>query len=247
MVKRLALKAVHKLGYTVIKNKYMPPPYDDNVERIIAKCEPFTMTSRARLFALYQAVKYLNANNIPGDFVECGVWRGGSSMAAALSLLEIGDRTRHIYMYDTYEGMSEPTEKDVDFRNTKIKDVWNRVTRNDKVMCYATLDDVRENMESTGFPSERLHYIKGKVEDTIPGRIPEQIALLRLDTDWYESTKHEMVHLYPLLAPNGVLILDDYGHWQGARQAVDEYFKAHDLAPLLNAIDYSGRISIKTS
>ena len=77
----------------------------------------------------------------------------------------------------------------------------------------------------------------------IPKYLPGEIALLRLDTDWYKSTQHELIHLYPLLVGSGVLIIDDYGHWQGAKKAVDEYFS--DKKILLNRIDYTGRISIK--
>ena len=95
---------------------------------------------------------------------------------------------------------------------------------------------------SLGSGPERIHFVEGKVEDTIPAHAPERIALLRLDTDWYESTRHELEHLYPRLSRGGVLIIDDYGHWQGARQAVDEYFgDAH--AALLNRIDYTARAS----
>ncbi len=101
-------------------------------------------------------------------------------------------------------------------------------------------------MLSTGYPKEKIHLIKGKVEDTIPENIPKEIALLRLDTDWYESTKHELIHLFPLLKPNGILIIDDYGHWEGARKAVDEYISDNNIHILLNRIDYSGRISVKT-
>lgn len=246
MIKELAAKAINTLGYTLVKNKHLPPPYEPEIEAILAQASPFTMTSRARMFALYQAVHYLHSNNVGGSVVECGVWRGGSSMVAALTLKELGDTTRDFFLYDTFEGMSEPSEKDVDFRNTKMKDVWNNVKLEDKVMCYSTLDEVKQNMESTGYPPSRFHYVKGKVEDTIPNAIPDRIALLRLDTDWYESTKHEMTHLFPRLVKNGILIIDDYGHWKGARAAVDEYFKSINMHPLLNAIDYSGRIMIKT-
>jgi len=104
---------------------------------------------------------------------------------------------------------------------------------------------VRRNMLGTRYPEKKIHLIKGKVEDTVPQHAPEKIALLRLDTDWYESTKHELVHLYPRLVPNGVLIIDDYGHWQGAREAVDEYFAGQKFKPLLNRLDYTGRLVIK--
>lgn len=98
-------------------------------------------------------------------------------------------------------------------------------------------------MQSTNYPAEMLVFIKGKVEDTIPKTMPKHIALLRLDTDWYESTKHELLHLYPLLSKSGVLIIDDYGYWAGSKKAVDEYFSKGEM--LLNRIDYTSRIAIK--
>jgi O-methyltransferase len=107
------------------------------------------------------------------------------------------------------------------------------------------LDIVMEAIESTAYPSEKVHYIKGMVEQTIPEFVPKKIALLRLDTDWYESTKHELEHLFPRLSKGGVLIIDDYGHWQGARKAVEEYLKKNDVKILLNRIDYTGRMGVK--
>jgi len=104
---------------------------------------------------------------------------------------------------------------------------------------------VQANLGRTGYPAERIHYVKGKVEETIPATLPSRIALLRLDTDWYESTRHELQHLYPLLSTHGVLIIDDYGHWQGARQAVDEYFAASAEPVFLHRVDYTARLVVK--
>ena len=112
------------------------------------------------------------------------------------------------------------------------------------IWCYAGLDEVRDNVLSTGYPEDKIHLVKGKVEDTIPGTLPGLLALLRLDTDWYESTKHELQFLYPLLHESGVLILDDYGYWDGARKAVDEYFEAFPNPPFLHRIDRSGRMIV---
>ena len=104
-----------------------------------------------------------------------------------------------------------------------------------------------ENLILTNYPINNFQLIKGKVEDTLPGiMLPDSISLLRLDTDFYESTLHELKHLYPLLSKNGVLIIDDYGHWQGCKQAVDEYFDKENISLLLNRIDYTGRVAIKT-
>jgi hypothetical protein len=88
--------------------------------------------------------------------------------------------------------------------------------------------------------------IAGKVEETLPEHAPESIALLRLDTDWYESTRHELEHLFPRVVAGGVLLLDDYGHWKGSRKAVDEYFAAQGITMLLNRVDYTGRLGIVT-
>ena len=82
------------------------------------------------------------------------------------------------------------------------------------------------------------------MEDTIPKKAPQMISLLRLDTDWYESTRHELIHLFPRIAPFGVIIIDDYGHWQGVREAVDEYIRENNIKILLNRVDYTGRIGV---
>lgn len=206
----------------------------------------YTVTSVERMYALYRSVAYVHAKGIPGDVVECGVWRGGSSMLAALTLLELGDHARALHLYDTFAGMTPPTEQDVDLHGLRVAEVWDQLSRQgSSLLAAADLEDVRANMARTGFPEDRVHYVMGKVEETIPDQAPEQIALLRLDTDWYESTRHELQHLYPRLAPGGVLIVDDFGHWAGARQAVEEYFASVADAPLLNRVDYTGRVAVK--
>ncbi|WP_413432512.1 TylF/MycF/NovP-related O-methyltransferase [Crateriforma spongiae] len=218
----------------------------DVVETIAAVC-PFTMTSTERLHGLCEAVRYVSETGIEGDIVECGVWRGGSMMAVAKMLASCGDFQRDLFLFDTFEGMSEPTENDVDNRGNTAADQLESEDPNDpkSVWCVSSLDEVRTNMATTGYPTAKTHFIVGKVEDTIPQTLPEKISLLRLDTDWYESTRHEMEHLFPRLADGGVLIIDDYGHWEGARRAVDEYFEQHGIHMMLNRLDYTGRIGIK--
>lgn len=142
--------------------------------------------------------------------------------------------------------MTPPTENDKDYSGADAEVLLQRDPKGTKIWCEASLEDVQENMKSTGYPAERIHFIKGPVEETIPGRLPNRIAILRLDTDWYESTKHELIHLYPLLVPGGVLIIDDYGHWQGAQKAVDEYFAQAGIKALLARIDYTCRMMIKS-
>ena len=201
------------------------------------------MTSVERMYALHEGLRYVTAAEIPGDVVECGVWRGGSSMLAALTLAELGVN-RRLWMYDTFEGMPAPGVHDVRYSGERAReslDPAQRIAGVSNDWAWATIEDVESNMRSTGHPD--LELVVGKVEDTIPARAPDRISLLRLDTDWYESTRHELDHLYPRLSAGGVLIIDDYGHWLGARRAVDEYFQ--DRPILLNRIDYTGRIAVK--
>jgi hypothetical protein len=165
-------------------------------------------------------------------------------MAAALALLDLKDR-RDLYLYDTFEGMTPPTETDVDYKGTSASALLaNEARTEDSIWwAYAPLDAVRAAMTSTGYPEDRIHFVKGPVEETIPAHAADSIALLRLDTDWYQSTRHELEHLYPRLVPGGVLIIDDYGHHMGCKKAVDEYFA--DAPVLLHRIDYSGRMVVK--
>jgi hypothetical protein len=223
-------------------------PYPDippETRAIVERVRPFTLTSVDRVAALCDAVRYLAEARIPGDIVECGVWRGGSSMAIALSLLAAGVRDRNLYLYDTFEGMPPPTEQDRSHDGRTASEQLATSERDAPVWAIAGTDEVARNMAATGYPADRLRLVQGKVEETIPGIAPERIALLRLDTDWYESTRHEFRHLYPRLSVGGVLVIDDYGHWQGARQATDEYFAEHGIRMLLHRIDYTGRIGVK--
>lgn len=221
--------------------------FDADFAPILDRCQPFTMTSPERLYALFKAIEYICSAKLDGDIVECGVWKGGSMMCAALSLLRAGDTGRRLHLYDTFEGMVAPDANDVDIEGRSAETQLSTESRSEEsgIWAYSPLEAVRRNMATTGYPEDRIHYIRGAVEDTIPAETPGQIAVLRLDTDWYSSTRHELEHLFPLLIPGGVLIIDDYGHWQGARRAVDEYFARGRTQILLNRIDYTGRLGIK--
>lgn len=251
MIKRIAAKAFAGLGYSIKKAENGLPDLESDKDffNIYNRCKEYTMTSPERMYALYSAVKYVLSAGIPGDFVECGVWRGGSSMLMAELLHRYDDKNRKLYLYDTYEGMPPPTEADVSHDKVNADEQLSKASKSvsDSVWCYSSFDEVRNNMAKVGLPQDRIFMIKGKVEDTIPHQSPSEIALLRLDTDWYESTKHELIHLFPVLTTNGVLLIDDYGHWEGCRKAVDEYFADNNINILLNRIDYTGRIGIKTA
>lgn len=227
-----------------------PLDFESFHQNIVAKVRPYTMTSNERLYGLIEAVKYIIHNNIPGDFVECGVWKGGSMMAIAETLVQLGITDRQLYLYDTFTGMTAPTKEDLDSLNrdaaTQLKQEAANKTES-VVWAYSTLEEVKNNIASIQYPSENIHFIEGDILQTVPAIIPQQIALLRLDTDWYVSTKHEMIHLYPKLIHLGVLIIDDYGFWKGSRQAVDEYIQENKIQILLNRMDDTGRIAIKNA
>lgn len=240
------LKKIGKLllGKNDLEEKSLSPHFIS----LYKVCQPYTMTSRERMLALYDAVNYVLDNNIKGDFVECGVWKGGSSLLMALILKERNCTDRKIYMYDTYEGMSEPTEEDIAVDGSLAANQLREQSKekSDSVWCYSSIDEVKHNIASSGIDLSLIEFVIGKVEETIPDTIPaDNIALLRLDTDWYESTKHELEYLFPKLVNRGVMIIDDYGHWQGSKKAVDEYFDKMNVRPFLHRVDYTGRIMLK--
>jgi O-methyltransferase len=191
---------------------------------------------------LKNAVQYVINNDIFGDIVECGVWKGGSMMAVALTLQALEAR-RHLHLFDTFEGMTAPTTVD---RNIEGELAATTMVARQGIWARSPIEEVKDAMRSTGYDERLINYVKGPVEDTLPRHAPSSIALLRLDTDWYESTKHELCHLFPRLNAGGVLIIDDYGHWEGARKAVDEYIAENRLPLLLHRIDYTARICVRT-
>jgi O-methyltransferase len=246
MIKAAIHKSFRFFGLDIIKfprEQAFPPDFRNDEAEIIRAVQPWTMTSPERIYALIQAACYISARGIPGAIVECGVWRGGSMAAVARTLIQRQDVSRDLYLFDTFAGMTDPTANDVDYSGKSASEV---LSEDAAFKCAnAPLGEVKKVLHDTGYPSERIHFIPGKVEDTIPASAPSSIALLRLDTDWYESTKHELIHLFPQLSPAGVLIIDDYGHWQDSRQACDEYFQQNRIPVLLNRIDYTGRIALK--
>jgi hypothetical protein len=208
------------------------PDLPAEFERCYRLARPFTMTSVERMYALWEATRYVLRRAVPGALVECGVWRGGSAMVMADVLRASG---RELWLYDTFAGMPAAESGDVNFHGER-PDLDNELVRAD-----AGIEEVRRNL---GF-YEPVVFVAGRVEHTIPARAPDRIALLRLDTDWERSTRHELEHLYDRLSPGGVLVIDDYGHWRGARRAVDEFFAGREDAPLLVRVDYTGRLAIR--
>lgn len=238
---------VRRTGFDLVRYDTLPGDLAPDIRETVRAVRSFTLTSVQRIAALCEACRYLSARGVTGDIVECGVWRGGSMMAVARTLRHDGDGGRTLHLFDTFEGMPPPTEHDVAPTGESAAALLEVADRGvaDSIWCVAGMDEVVRNMNSTGYDPGLIRYVKGKVEDTIPQAAPERIALLRLDTDWYQSTRHELIHLFPRLVPGGILILDDYGHWEGAREAVDDYIRENGLRLHLQRIDYSGRLAVK--
>jgi hypothetical protein len=232
------------------KQPKFPVEFDDDdreiVQRVIDK--KLSMTGRERLFATLLACRHVARNDIEGDFVECGVWRGGHGMIAA-DIFSRMCKPAKVYLFDTFAGMTEPDMHDIE--TTTGEQASARYARERKDArndwCFASLEEVRRNFLEAGLLSDYVRMIEGDVLETLKDEdnLPNSISVLRLDTDWYESTKLELETLWPRLQPGGILILDDYGHWGGARKAVDEYFEERER-PFFHYVDYTGRLTVKT-
>ena len=145
-----------------------------------------------------------------------------------------------IYMFDTYEGLTKPGKYDYSsadpvlrMNNQKVIKTWkaHQTGENSSTWCYSSLEDVKKNVYKTKYPKDKLHFIKGDVMKTLLEKqtIPDKISVLRLDTDWYESSKFELEKLYHKVVEGGIVILDDYFQWEGQRRATDEFFQENNI------------------
>lgn len=227
-------------GWGLIPPSQYLSDLDDEFNGVWRIVKNYTMISPERGWALAEAVRYVSKAHIPGDIVECGVWKGGACLLASHILHGVEPRTdRSIWLYDTFQGMVKPGEND------RIASSGQALTECDAEGWWAAdIEEVRSLMKKSPLDEEVFNFVAGAVAETLELSVPEKIAILRLDTDWYESTLKELEVLYPKLSKGGVLIVDDYGHFTGARKAVDEYFKGQPV--LLHRSDYTGRVLVKT-
>ena len=239
---------LHKIEPINIEQEF---PDSNNFEKELFEIiSEYTMTSHERIFALMKSINFVKHNNVDGDFVECGVWRGGN-LILFQKFIEKYNLSKKIYAYDTFEGMSEPDKIDETFKGESSKDLLNKlykkkVDRKKSILIAdCSIEQVQENFKKFS-NKNNLTCIKGPVEKTLDLKenLPNKISILRLDTDWYSSTKKELEVLFPLLEKNGILIIDDYGFWKGARKAVDEYFENKNVT--MFKIDFTGRMIINS-
>jgi hypothetical protein len=247
-IKRKARTTLSKRGLSL--QREIGSDFSEATVDTIAKVRPYTMTSVERIEAVCSATEYILRYDIPGAFVESGVWMGGSSMAAALTLVRHGVTDRAFHLFDTFEGIPAPGEHDalIGSDHESLMKWWNKENakrEGGSAWLDAPVEKVEANLASTGYPVANVHCHPGLVEDTVPAHAPEQIAFLRLDTDYYSSTKTELDVMFPRLAPGGVLIIDDYGFTAGTRKAVDEFLDTYPEPVFLHRIDTCGRLAIK--
>lgn len=219
---------------------------EKNFIEFISKNE-LSMCSKEKLVSTLLSCKNVVKNNISGDFVECGVWRGGNSLIAAF-IFNKYQSNKKIYLFDTFEGMTPPTEDEFHLLSKKKSINTFQEYKNKSIQwCGASIDEVKKNFKNLNLLNENIIFIKGDVSQTLMkyNKNIQKISVLRLDTDFYESTKIELKYLYPKVETSGLIILDDYGHWSGSKKAVDEFFEVNNIHPFLIPIDYAARIMIK--
>ncbi len=257
----LGKKIINKAGFELTRKKHTtkePVPVDlDKAFVDILSEFKFSKGVSPVLYSTYKSIEYVVKNNIPGDLVECGVAQGTQVMMIAYALMKFGVTDRDIYLYDTFGGMTEP-HPEFDFKVGRNKTLlpgdpdstrkyWDAKKGADFVdWCYCPLDKVKENVFSTGYPAERFKFVKGSVMDTLPKAKHQNIAFLRLDTDFYDSTKAELSYLYDFVPCGGVVTLDDYGAWDGCRKAADEFFQERKIFPMLHRTNVKERVFVKT-
>ena len=252
MMKMKFLKAVkeilNKLGYDLkkVSNQFPAESTPEEKELIESSCK-YSTTGIIRMWALVQSIKYIHKKNIDGDMVECGIWKGGNVILMK-KMIEKYNLKNKVYGYDTFEGMPDATIWDIDYKGNDASNLMRNSKKDESVRnihAYASLTAVENNIRDSVGSMDGINLIQGKVEETLREKknLPKKISILRLDTDWYESTKAELETLYPRVEKGGIVIIDDYGHFKGAKKAVDEYFG--DQKPFMHYVDYTCRLFIK--
>ena len=257
MIKMSLKKLAASLGYEISKTQV----YDlgEEASKAIAKIRSHTMLPQGRLITLYQQVAFCEKHSVPGSFVECGVWKGGAVGLMALANMRYGVNRRHIHLFDAFQEICEPDES-VDGENA-VKEVRKELGNlslegrlepltgvYDSIGGPGTLEENQELLERVvGYDSKYLHYHVGWFQETVPvvSSDIENIAILRLDGDWYASTKICLEYLYAKVVSGGFVIIDDYGAYEGCKKAVDEFIEENQLEVYLNHVDSICRYWIK--
>ena len=248
LIKNIINKLIVSTGYSLINNNQKIVELNNADKKLINLAQKYSMTPQIRIFNLLQSLRYLKNKKIDGDYVECGVWKGGNIILFKKFIEEEDkDSKKNIFAFDTFEGMTEPDKNDYDISSNLSADVLlqSDKTKETNLWGVCSLESVKKNIQSCVNSKENIRFIKGPVENTldVTSNLPDKISLLRLDTDWYNSTKKELDILYDKVSPGGIIIIDDYGHWGGSKKAVDDFFLNKYV--WMHYVDYACRLIIK--
>jgi len=243
------------------KEKLMNFDFNQEANQLIKIIRPYTMLPYTNLVQLYELVKYCEINEILGDFVECGVWKGGSSALMALgSLNNCKNEPRTLHLFDIFSEICAPDpDKDGERAMREAKKFNSKFIENKKELfslkgiydAYGGPGSLSQNQELfyniIKYPKAKVHFHEGWFQDTLPIVKNEisKIAILRLDGDWYESTKVCLENLYDKVVKGGVIIIDDYGTYEGCKKAVDEFIHSKSLKVFLSYSSSDCRYWIK--
>tara|TARA_Y100001935_G_C17239936_1_gene475117 strand:+ start:140 stop:898 length:759 start_codon:yes stop_codon:yes gene_type:complete len=246
--KILLNKFLSIFNLSIINNNQKIIELNNDDAKLISVISKYSMTPRIRIYNLLQALRHIKQKNIDGDFVECGVWRGGNIILFKKFLEnELKNSNKKIFAYDTYEGMNQPSEEDYNLTSKLSAKILlkKEKNKNSNIWGVSKIEDVKKNISENVESLNDINFIKGEVEQTLNNEknLPLKISILRLDTDWYLSTKKELEVLYDRVSSGGIIIIDDYGHWNGSKKAVDEFFSNKYV--WMHYVDYACRLIIK--
>lgn len=247
MLKSLILHLIRRAGYTLSRPKSLEQKFDGEMYDIPA---PFAAILKKRLVKIYRrdhaalnAVRYVIDSDTPGAIVECGVLQGRGAALLADSMMR---QWRPLWLYDVFENDPRriPDADEMELHTGRnAREAW--LESHKAANAQPSLDAATRAVASTGYPMEQVRFVKGLVQETLPGTMPEQISVLKLHTDYQDSIRHCLEHLFPRLSPGGVLIIEAYGRYPGTKKATDDYFRLNGIRMMLNRVDDSCRVGVK--
>ncbi len=266
MIKKIIIYILSKIGYEIksIKEKKKLGRYDfeDEAKEAIEKVQSYTMVSREPLITLYQQVRHCELKDIEGCYVECGTWKGGSGGIMAIASKQYQVKPRHIHLFDSFEDICEPDpfidgQKAINeskkFANLKAEEISGRLKPMkgfyDDFGGHGTEEDVKRLLiDELSYPSKFLQIHKGWFQETLPSIESKigKIAILRIDGDWYKSTRTCLEHLYKHVSIGGFIIIDDYACYEGCTKAVDEFREINKIDEFMIHVNSECRYWIKT-
>jgi O-methyltransferase len=227
MIKKRILKLLSRRSLMLVRRRQFDPAIRE--QGLDWPCFGYTMIGRRRLDNIEFCVKDILDRGVPGDFIETGVWRGGSAILMRALLKKHGVTDRAVWCADSFEGLPRPNE--VDRKLSASPDF------SDRDYLRASLEDVQSNFARFGLLDDQVKFLKGWFRDTLPTAPIGRLALLRADGDLYESTMDSLVNLYHKISPGGYIIIDDYHSWEGCRSAVNEFREKHRIRDEIGQID----------